>query len=400
MKRDRSLKIELMVLQILIIISLAAINPLCLTGAVASGENLTCDYVNREVVLDAWGNIYFYDSYRIQNTGSVKMGDVTLRIPIDVEEISTYDAGGALTFAEINLNDTREIKVSLRYPLRGNETKTFYDIAAFTIRYTRESHDLISVDSWTHYQLTLNLSMGLNVTIQNLDVHIVLPEGSRFQTSSHASNASLQGLTPVIDYTFNDINSTSAPRLTVDYEYLVYWSALRPSLFVGIGVAIVGTLSIVQRRRKKQEPPIILSDKQSRLIQTFTESCDEQILLWSDLDSLEESFDDKEIGRKDYNRRKGIILQRLRILSSTLSNLKNELRSIKFSDMELVNKLDQAETEILMLRDTIERSRMQYRSGRLPKRTYIELKDGYERKVEESKKTIEQLIIELKSEDS
>ena len=102
-------------------------------------------------------------------------------------------------------------------------------------------------------------------------------------------------------------------------------------------------------------------------------------MLWSELDSLEDNLDKRGIRKKDYNRRKRIIRQRLRALDNVWTSLKSDVKQISPRYAELINKTDRINAEILALRDNINKFRGQYRSGKLSKRSYSKLKGSYEK---------------------
>ncbi len=386
-----STKVVILIFQILIAFNQIATSPISVANAVSSEVSLECNRASSEAILDSWGNIYFYNSFNIRNIGTTSMQDITIRLPLSAEEVSSYDAVGPLVFAVKDLEDAKEADITFRYTLRVNENATF------TVGYRMRSRTyLVTMGSWIHYNLNIRLLTGLDLTIRNLTVRVTLPEGANYKTSSLSDNILIGGLTPTIEYVFEQIDPSNAPSLTVEYEYLIFWSALRPTLWVGSITLIFGAL-IFHRRRRKQPSPTI-SDKNVKLIESFTEICDERTILWSEIDSLEDSFDNKGVGRRDYNRRKTIIQQKLRTQDRTLANLKNEIRRIEPRYAELISRIDRAENEISVLRSNIERSRAQYRSGKLSKRSFSELKDSYERNVEGAKRVIESIVIELKGE--
>jgi len=397
-KSLRRVEIALIVFQIVMAASQIAVGQIAVVNAASPEVDLEVRSVSVEAVLDPWGGLYFYESYSIRNIGKTSLRDITLRLPLNLEEVSAHDAGGQLDIAVKDSEDVKEVRVNLRYPLRGEEgAMTYHDACAFTVRYRMSSRPyLASTGSWLHYRLSIRLPAPLNLTFRSLTVRITLPEGARYQNSSYGGDVSTSGLTPSIDYVFNDVNPAHIPGLWVDYEYLSFWSALRPTIWIGGVTAVVGVL--VLHRRSRRRPSPVVSDRSVKLIRSFTEICDERIMLWSDIDSLEESLDNRRITRKDYNRRKRIIQQRLRSLDNAFVSSKNEVGRIEPRYAELISKMERAEAEIMVIRDSVERLRAQYRSDRLSRRAYVELKDGYEKRVERAKGVIEGIIIELKGE--
>ena len=358
---------------------------------------LECISANSEVILDSWGSLYFYDSYNIRNIGKMSVSDIVLRLPLAVEEVSVHDAGGSLDITVNNLDGGKEVKIGLRYPIRGVEgVATYYEACSFTVNYKINSRAYVSsTGSWANYMLSIRFPTRLNLTVKNLELHIVLPEGARYQTASYSGEVSINGLTPSLKYVFKNISLVHVLDFTVDYDYVFFWAALRPTLWVG-GIAATISVFIFHRDRKRL-PSLAISDKNVKLLNSFANVFDERIMLWSELDSLEENLDNRGIRKKDYNRRKRIIQQRLRALDNVWTSLKSDVRQISTRYAELISKTDRTNAEILALRDNINRFRKQYRSGRLSKSSYNKLKGSYERKVEGVNRTLESVIIELKS---
>jgi len=237
------------------------------------------------------------------------------------------------------------------------------------------------------------LPIGLNLTIKKLNVKVILPEGAVYLNSSIKGSIPTGELTPTMEYVFQNINEAQVFTFTINYEYNIFWSGLRSTFLIGGVIFMIGILIYSSRRGK---PETVMTDTGATLIKTFTENCDERLMLWSEIDSLEDNFDDKGIGRRDFNRRKIALRQRLLTLNRTLTKLKAEVRQSNPIYTELIISLETAETEIAVLRENIERSRTQYRSGRLPRRTYTKLKEGYKKKVEDAKRVIENTVIDLK----
>ncbi|MFH0897729.1 MAG: hypothetical protein V1850_06775, partial [Candidatus Bathyarchaeota archaeon] len=348
-KPSTKFEVILVIFQIVVVFTQITTNQIAVANTISPEINLKCISANSEVVLDSWGNINFHNSYSIQNIGINNIQVLTLHLPLSAEEVSAYDAVGSLGFTAKSTDNEEEVNITLRYPLRGNGGATFYnDVAAFTVSYRMRSRTyLTSIGSWTHYKLNLRLPISMNLTIKSLVVKVTLPEGAVYQTSSYSGNVPTGGLTPMIEYFFKDSDPAHSPTLTVDYEYSVFWSALRPTFLVGGVTLVIGYLIFYQRRRK--QPSEIITDKNVTFIESFTEICDERLMLWSEIDSLEDSLDDKGIRRKDYNRKKMIMQQRLRTLDHTLTNLKSEIRKIKPRYAEIISNLEKAETAISTL---------------------------------------------------
>ncbi|MFH0748390.1 MAG: hypothetical protein V1915_00480 [Candidatus Bathyarchaeota archaeon] len=357
---------------------------------------LECDSANSEIFLDSWGSLSFSDTYTLRNIGKLSISDIVFRFPLDAEEISAFDAGGTLSVTINNLDGEKQVKIGLRHKIRGVEGLTgFYEAYSFTVKYKVNSHPPLFSNSWGNYQLHLIFPTYLNLTLKKFSMRIILPEGAKYQASSYSGTLSMNGLTPSILYFFKNVSPVPLSPLNIDYDYSIFWVALRPTIWVG-GLAVTISLFMFYRGRRRL-PTLDTSNKSSKLLSSFTNASDERLMTWSELDSLEENLDNRGIGIKDYNQRKKIIQERLKALDEVLRGLKSDVRPVAPRYAELISKMEKTEAEIVALRTNISKFRTQYRSGRLSKRNFEELKHSYKQNMEGAKRTIESIIVELKS---
>ena len=348
---------------------------------------LECAQLTSEVVVDPWGSQYFYDSYRIQNIGWTNLNTIAFTLPSSVEDVSAYDIGGTLTVTVADGDLTKAVVIHLRYPLRG----TYRDACTFTIKYRLKT----TTSSWTRYTFSGGISSSVNLTITKFALRVTLPEGAKYVDSSHNNDLSTIGLTTSIDYDFQNVTPVDVSTVTIDYDYLVLWAGLRPAVWIG-GILVLTASYTLYRRRRRGALTIVL-DENVKQIRTFTDLCDERLILWADIDSLEEDFDNNRMRRRDYNRRQRILTQRLRSVERTLTNMKNDVRQIEPRYAKLIDQIERAEMDITTLQSNIAGLRTQYRTRRLSRRTYQQLKNDYEKRAEDAKRVIERAIIEIKS---
>ncbi len=395
-KPSRNVTVILVLIQIVLVLIQLGGYSIAVSTAESISPDLQCNTASSQVVLDSAGNIYFRTSYTIQDIGSNTIQVVTLHLPVDADTLAAYDSVGTLSFTTHTTASEQNVNVSLRYPLRGNTGTNYFDEATFTMSYRMNSRTMLSSTSWTQFLLNLQLPTGLNVTIHTFNVKVILPEGAAYQTSSYSGSLPTGGLTPTVEYVFQNTAPLQLIAFTINYEYNLFWSTLRPTFLVG-GVSFILGAVIFRVRRGKQLKESI-TDSHAALIGSFTESGDEWLIQLSELEALEEDFDNKGIGRRDYNRKKMTMQQGLRTVERTLTNLKTEVGQIGPRYAALISRMVKAETAITTLRTDMEKSRAQYRAGRLPRRSYEELKENYRKKIEDAKRDVEGIIIELKRE--
>ncbi len=358
---------------------------------------LACNSASREITVDSWGGLSFSDTYTIRNIGPTALTSIAVPIPADAQNVAARDAQGALTTTvNSSSSSVKLVAVNFRYSLNGRETAaSLGDVGIFTVSYTaRSSMYVSSTNSWFGYRLAVSSPTSLNVTIRSLSLRVTLPEGAKYQSSSPSGTILTSGLAPSLTCSFKNATPTSFSSLNVEYDYVVLWAALRPTIWVGVAAALVGVVVLHRRRAKHPSPEA--SDRRQRLIASFTEAFDEKIMLWSELDSLEDDLDGRRVGRRDYSRKKTVIQQRMEALNGALSNFKKDIRGLGARYSERMNRIDRAEADAESARNSFEAARAQLRSGKVSRRVFADLRAEYDRKIGHARGIIESLIIEFR----
>jgi chromosome segregation ATPase len=132
------------------------------------------------------------------------------------------------------------------------------------------------------------------------------------------------------------------------------------------------------------------------LIGTFIEACMERMELWNDLEGLENDLQSRRIRRKDFNRRRRIIIQRLTTLKREATILENKVSKIGKKYSPLINKQLKAQGEVRTLHSESYVLLNQLRSGKLSTKAYRSLRDANRKRLRKAKAAIEEVITELK----
>jgi len=291
------------------------------------------------------------------------------------------------------------ITITLRYPLRGNNGGIVQnESCSFTVKYRVNIKKCVTqTESWSFYRFKTNVSTNLNWTIENMKVKISLPEGAKyFQTTPSDVDISQNLFTQSVTNVFHNITSAIDFDFVVEYEYLIFWSAFRPILWIGMIATIIGAITIIRKGRRQYLPSI--SKKNVELIRSFVEICDKRLMLRSEIESLEELLDDNRINKKDYNRRKRVFEKRVQMLNKAFSNLTNRLRQVDAHYNNFIERVERSEKEIKIIKTDIKGLRTQYRTKKISNNAYRKLKRDYNRRLERATAVIEGIIIELKGE--
>ena len=356
---------------------------------------IECPFAVRNIVLDSWGNSLFYDTYHIRNTGREVLYFFDFPLPPDANGVTAYDDFGSLPVFVSELGESTAARVTFRYPLRGDEgTTPSRDVYTATIHYQQPTQDQLT-EPLPLSALSLNLEVlsSQNFMINKQTIHVTLPEGAKYiQVNPTPENTSAL-LSPSISYITQKVAPFTPFSLSLQYEFNIFWAAFRPTLW--LGVVILGFAAIVYFRKQKQIPTTAIPDPHISVVHSLLEACGERTGLWNQIETLENDFDNRRIRRKDFNRRRRILIQRLSTLTNEISTLSKRVSALGTPYKELITRLTQAETEYRATRTEITRLRTQLRRGRLSSNAYKQEKSDHDKTLQRIKATIDDIVFDL-----
>ena len=311
--------------------------------------------------------------------------------------MTVYDHIGALYYDLSEGESVKNLTVLLRYPLRGTiENTVFNDSCSFTVKYRINVQNIVTqMDSWNHFMLKTNISNSLNWTIETYVVTITLPEGAKsLQTTPSNADISQNLFTQSITFSFQNLTSVIDFDLFVEYEYAFFWSIFRLALWIGIPVLIFVGLIIIRKRRKPYLSVVI--SKNVEILQSFVKTYERRLTLRSEMDSLETAFKNKRIGKKDYNRSKRILEQRIRGLNKAFEKLANGVKLEGSPYKNFIERIERSEKEIRSVNGEINRLRTQFRSKQISRDKYRDSQRKYNQKIERATADIEGIITKLR----
>jgi hypothetical protein len=371
-----------------------------LTGwATYSGSQtvIECPFAVRNIILDSWGNSLFYDTYHIRNTGNARVRVFDFPLPPDTDDVTAYDNFGSLSvFQTVSKQGGSTVaRVTFRYPLRGDEgTSPPRDVYTVTIHYQQPTQEhLTTASPFGALSLYLQVLSSQNFIIDKQSIQVTLPEGAKYlQVTPTPLNTSAL-LTPSISYASQKVTPFTIFSLSLQYEFNIFWAAFRPTLW--LGVVILGFAAIIYIRKQKQIPTTAIPDPNISLVQTLVEACGERTGLWNQIETLENDFDNRRIRRKDFNRRRRILIQRLGTITNEITTLNKRVSALGTQFREHITRLTQAETEYQATRTEITRLRTQLRRGRLSSNAYKQEKSDRDKNLQRIKATIDDIVYDL-----
>ncbi len=358
---------------------------------------LECEYAKREVVFDPSGQIFFYDSLRLHNLGMNTISTMSFTLPRGAHDIVAYDYFGELETTSSESEDTGvpEVTVKLRHPaLRG---RPYFDACSFTLKYVVPAKNCVKQTGLWDYVFETERFSSFDWIIRELTFKIALPEGGEFSDLYGAQgNVTREGYRSVLTLRMEDVIPFRDLGVKVAYRYIIFWSAFRPTIWIGILISILCAITAFHRARGISIEPI--PPKTLGLMRDLIDVCDERVALRSELEALEDAYHRGRIRKKDYKRRTKIIERQRFLLDRQFVELRRELRRAEPRFVDALRRMEVAETEIETAKAGIRELKARYRRGEISREAFERLMEDYEKRIDKAKTTIDDVIMEFKEE--
>ncbi len=284
-----------------------------------------------------------------------------------------------------------------RYPLRGLEiTVPVHDAYSFTLHYRLAPEEPVAeAPSVTTHVLDVAGFPCPDWTVADFHLQITFPEGA---TVTHAAPSPLEDTqtlyTQAIAYTATNMTCLQPYPLIVHYEYNPFWSAFRPTLWIGLATMAVG--GVVVLRKGKGVPPPTPSSADTTEIQSYLEVCTERMGLWRELEDLDNDLETRRIRRKGYNRRRRTLIHRLSVLAKEAASYQQRVSRQGDEYAHLTQQLENAEGEVRSTHTELDRLKTQWQRGRLAENEYRALRETGEEKLRRARTAMEGAIQALR----
>lgn len=351
----------------------------------------------RDIVIESWGATRSYDKYEIRNIGKDEVRGIECPLPDNASEVSAYDDFGPLKTTEKEVDGKKYAVVVSRYPLRGEETSIqFHDSYSFTIQYRLKTSEYATgLTSLTSHQIEIEGFPGPDWTVENFELKMTFPEGAEYtQASPPPAEISQNLYTQSITYITTNLTRINMYPLTIKYDYNSFWSAFRPTLWIGLATMAVGGVAFLHKGKVLKPPP--LPSMETEVIGSYIEACTERMGLWRELEDLDNDLDKRRIRRKGYNRRRRILRQRLSALNKEVANYENRVNRRGDEYTELTQRLGEAESEVRKTHTEIDRLKTRLQRGRLSQSAYQKLREACDERLRKARKVIEEAVLELR----
>jgi len=343
--------------------------------------------VKRHMEIEGTERISVVNTYHLTNKGA-SLSKITLRLPQGAFDTSAWDELGTLSF------DAQEGTVTLRNPVGQDGSTTF------TIIYNLPLENYVKPLGLGVFQLSLEME-NFDWIVRKSTVAVTLPEGaeSRSFTSTSASRNEVQKrvFQQILTFDFENITSFQNLDLEITYSYWIFWSSLRPTMWMGALVIAVAAVALLWRLPKPAVPIPTIAIRPEEL-KSFVEAYEEKRRNTLELESLETQVRKGRIPRRHYKVRRRTLESRLSMLSRELTALREKLWKAGGVYADMMRQIEVAETELQGVEADINRTEARYRRGEISSAAYRKLLEDSYRKRDRAKTTIDGVLLRLREE--
>jgi hypothetical protein len=358
-------------------------------------------HLDREIGVNEFGEMGGSDSYSITNNASSAMQSIQIILPPDAVNASAQDQFGRPMSQPI-LSSTSPKNCGINFTLPVDPGKPF----RFTVAYDLPSQDYVDAQSANNYAVNMTLFQDVNYYVERVSVSFSLPEGAHLTSFRHTvvggtSELDRNVFQDTLTVGLEGMPSLESFSVEFTYQYNPVWLAFRPTLWVW-AVAIVGCAVFAVWRRPKAPKAIAVPSGAVKLrpehIKGFIDAYDEKMRMARELESLEARVQKGRIPRRRYKVQKRTLEMRLNVVSRTLAEAREKMRSAGSHYLDLMRQLEVAETEIDDVEANVKSIEARHNRGEVTLETYRERLGDYQRRKEKAETTINGVLLRLREE--
>lgn len=366
-----------------------------------------CIKAEREAIIDRFGFIVIRDSYVLENIGNETLDRVAVLIPGNSRNILVSDLLG-FHYRFLSLRELMERGAELgTYVIQPIEEDIMVYIfprytfdpgerMSFTLTYTLPAKDYVE-RSEKGYALKLGLhNVTLFQRIEGFYTTITFPEGTSIISSTPGfvqSGTKFEGM-KVSGFSAYDPAARSFEPVIIEYDYVLFWVAFYPLLWVSIPLAISYGAMLLPKPRPLVPKPAIPVEK----IREFVHNYEEKLSFLTDEEELEDDFAHGKMKRHEYVRRIEEIRRRLAIVERNLAILKDKVKGLGGKYAEIVDEIEVMEVRLSTDKASLRQIEERFRAGQISKSAYSALTSDVLRRTKEGKKAIMEALIRLRRE--
>jgi len=347
--------------------------------------------LEREIVLDEWGNINVKDFYKIRNKAAQTANKMTIYFPEEAYDYMVENEIG-MKISEAKIDQKNNV---LSFPTtNSNETRTFILLYKLKSKiFTSEINGIFK----------FNLSIGriTSSLIRELVVSITLPQGAQLESPDAlllVSKVERKVSRETLVFTFKDFSLLDSFQTEISYKFNVFWSSYSFTLVTCVSVAVILAIAFAWKKPVTAPVAVPRAIVSPKIFRKFVENYEERINVLSKLEHLETQTRKGKISRRDYKVRKRMLENKLSSLSKDLSSLRERIRGSGPRYASIIRQLEVAEAQLEEAEAGIRRIRTRYRRGEISREAYRRLLHEHEQKKREAHMLIEGALLRLREE--
>jgi hypothetical protein len=363
------------------------------------------DALNRQVMINEFGDISCLDSYSITNKASNTINSVQVLLPPSAFDVTAQDQFGR-TMANPTLLSINGTRYDINLTSATARPLDFDEPTQFTVAYHLPNEVYIkSQDGANSYRFNMVLFQDLDYYVNTTGVTVVMPEGADLQTFGGPSIVSYGITKDVFQERFtmskDGISLLDSFDFGISYTFNSLWSSFRPTTWA-IFLSIIGCVAIFVMRRPRAltapSVPTTATRLRPEYLKSFLTSYEEKMKIMAEVDSLEEKARKGRIPRQRYKIQRKTLETRLDALSRSLVEYKENLRAAGGHYASLMRELEVTEIELNEVETNLKSIEARHGRGELSLEGYRKLFGDYQRRKEKVETTIDGILLRLREE--
>ncbi len=356
-----------------------------------SVEYFACFSVNRlyrEVFVAADGRVSVSEQYLVKSKTAYDVSSVKLLLPTTAENISASDEQGK----KIN---------TAPQPDEANTFKIFFSLeinqsTSFKVNYFLRKETHLEQQSVYSFKLNLRLSENLQVIPSTFIMKVVFPEGSVLQ-SFPEQKFSIQKdvFQDTLSLSLSNITWMQDEQWSFTYDYTIFWTAFRPTLWVTT-LVIIGAVIAFAWSRPKAAVPVSIVLVPRKTLKDFVDTYEEKKKIVSEIEQTKRQAQKGKISRRRYKVKRTTLENRLSVISKRLMELRQNVMSGGAKYADIIRQLEVAETELDNIEADIQRIEVRFKRGEISAQTYRQLLEDDLKRKEKAQVTIDGALLRLR----
>jgi hypothetical protein len=363
------------------------------------------DALNRQVMINEYGDISCLDSYSITNKASNTITSVQVLLPPNAFAVTAQDQ-----FGRIMEKPTLLILNGTRYDINLTSATArpldFDEPTQFTVAYHLPNEVYIErQDGSNTYRFDMVLFQDIDYYVNTTGLTFVMPEGADLQTFGGPSTVSYGITKDVFQEKFtmskDGISLLNSVDVGISYTFNSLWSSFRPTTWALV-LSIIGCFAILVTRRPRGLTESSVPTTGTRLrpeyLKSFLNSYEEKMKIVAEMDSLEDKARKGRIPRQRYKIQRKTLETRLDALSRGLVEHKENLRAAGGHYASLMRELEVTEIELNEVETNLKSIEARHGRGELSLEGYRKLLGDYQHRREKAETTMDGILLRLREE--